>query len=58
MLAGSLIGPEEDRLLKSAIKASKIDIQEHRHWTNVAGFAELKKVIFEELVAFHKLPIY
>ena len=53
MFAGSLIGPEEDGLLESAIKASKINIQKHWHWTDVAGLAELKEVVFEELVAFH-----
>ncbi len=56
MLADGLIGPKEDGLLKSAIKAPKIDIQEHRHWTDVASLAELKKVVFEELVAFHGVP--
>ena len=51
MLTGGFIGPEEDGFLKSAVKASKINIQKHWHWTDVAGLAELKEVVFEELVA-------
>jgi hypothetical protein len=43
-------------LLESTIKATKVDIQKHWHWTDVAGLAELKKVVFEELVASHTRP--
>ena len=57
MFASGLIGPKEDGLLKSTIQAPKINIQEHRHWTDITGLAELKKVVFEELVASHKVVL-
>jgi len=53
MLADSLIGPEEDGFLESAIKTPEIDIQKHGHWTDVARLAELEEVVFEELIASH-----
>ena len=54
MFAGGFIGPKEDGLLESAIKASEVNIQKHWHWTDVAGLAKLEKVVFEEFVAFHE----
>ncbi len=52
------IMPGEDRLLEAAEEASKVNIKEHRRMTYFSCLAELKEVVFEELVAFHKLPIY
>jgi len=50
--------PGKDRLLEAAKEASEVDIEEHRRVAYLPGLAELEEVVFEELVAFHKLPIY
>ena len=46
--------PGEDRLLEAAEEASEVDIEKHRRMAYLSCLAEFKKVVFEELVAFHE----
>jgi hypothetical protein len=46
--------PGKDRLLEATEEASQVYIEEHRRMAYLASLAELKEVIFEELVAFHR----
>ena len=45
--------PGENRLLETAKEASQVNIEEHRRMAYFSCLAELKEVVFEELVAFH-----
>ena len=53
VLSCLFILPGKDRFLKAAEEASEVDIEEHRRMAYLPGLAELKEVIFEELISFH-----
>ncbi len=48
--------PEEMWFLETAIEPAQVYVQKHGDSADLAGFAEFKEVVLEELVAFHRIP--
>ena len=57
MFEDFLVVPGENGLLEAAIEAAEIDIEEHGNSADLAGFTEVEKVVFKELVAFHGVAV-
>ena len=53
MIFNLFIEAEEYGFLEPAVEAAEVDVEQHRDAADLAGFAEVEKVVFEVLVAFH-----
>ena|GEM_PF-5615369 len=57
MVSYFFVLPEENWFLETAVEAAQINVKKHGGAADLSCFAEIEKVVFEELITFHGLPL-